>query len=69
MSRGVANIPVSEKLAVSFPEAGALLDVCEHTIRRWVKDGKLPSHREGRRHLIPMYGLREFAKGLGQSKK
>jgi len=45
------------KLALSCAEAAEQLGVSEWTVRRLVRDGKLPSLRIERRVLIPATGL------------
>lgn len=37
---------------VTIPQAAALLDKTERTIRRWVTDGDIPSQHVGRRLMV-----------------
>ena len=43
--------------AVSVKEAARILGVCEHTVRKAVREGRIPSLRLLKRIVIPRAGL------------
>ena len=43
-----------EPLAVPIPEAARLLGISPHTIRAYIREGKIRHVRFGRRVLVPM---------------
>lgn len=45
-----------------IPEVAEALQVRPETVRRWIKEGKIPSQRIGRPILITEKNLREFLK-------
>ena len=47
-----------EPLAVDLKQAAALVSVSVHTLRRYVRQGKLRSTRIGRRVVVPLSELR-----------
>lgn len=56
---------------ITVKEAAALLDCCEETIRRMIRDGKLPAARLGRtyrmrlKHLLPAEDMESQDELLG----
>ena len=45
------------------PEAAKLLGISERTIRRWLKDGKIPANRRPSGHwLVPMRWIEDQMK-------
>lgn len=42
---------------ITVTEAARILDVCDRTIRRYIRDGLIPAKRAGRRILIPRAAL------------
>ena len=49
-----------EPLAVDLKQAAALVSVSVHTLRRYVRQGKLRGTRIGRRVVIPLAELRRI---------
>lgn len=49
-----------ERLALSINEAAELLSLSPWTIRAWIKQGKLPATRLGRRVCVTPQALREL---------
>lgn len=52
----------TKEIAVSVEEAARRLGIGQRNCYRAVADGRLPSLRFGRRLVIPVEALREFAK-------
>lgn len=48
---------INEKLALSIPEAGALLGVSKPHAYKMAKQGLLPILKLGRRHIVPKPAL------------
>lgn len=49
-----------EPITVGVREAGSLLGVSSWTIRRWLRLGKLPAVKLGRRMVVEIGALRRF---------
>lgn len=56
----IPTVPVHLKLAVSVPEAAALVSMSPSTIRRLVLQGVLPTVPHTSRTLIPRAALERF---------
>ncbi|MFC1451775.1 excisionase family DNA-binding protein [Verrucomicrobiota bacterium] len=51
-----------ESESVTLTAAAARLNVHRNTVRAWVKSGRLPAHKDGRRVLIPLAALDAFSR-------
>jgi excisionase family DNA binding protein len=57
------------KLAYSITELAERLGLAERTVRKMVKDGRLPSVRAGDRWLIPVSGISKWLESAGAGVK
>lgn len=55
--------PVSEAEYLSVAEASRIADVDPKTLRRWMKEGKLPRHHAGREHRVRRDELVRYLEG------
>lgn len=53
---------------VTVTEAARIMDVCEDTVRRYIRDGAIPAKRAGRRMLIPKAWLDNWFDNLPDAK-
>lgn len=63
-SRRTELLPVSERLALSVEEAGALLGISRDLAYDLVNQGQIPSVRLGRRLVVPRKALETLMDGL-----
>jgi excisionase family DNA binding protein len=59
LQRREEGLPVSERLALSVEEAGALLGISRDLVYDLVARGELPSVRLGRRLVVPRRALED----------
>lgn len=52
--------PTSDDYLISLPEACKLLDVSDATIRRYIKDGKVPAYNFGKEYKFKLQELADF---------
>lgn len=56
----VYEAPHADDYLVSLPEACKFLDVSDATIRRYIKDGKVPAYNFGKEYKFKIQELSEF---------
>jgi excisionase family DNA binding protein len=56
--------PPSQPQFITIAEAAVRLGVSEKTVRRWIRDGKLPAVRMGSQIRIPLGALLHFIGSL-----
>jgi excisionase family DNA binding protein len=59
-----AKIPLSEKLALTIPEAADLSNVCKSVIYEAVQSRELPAKKRGRSTLILQTALKAWVEGF-----
>ena len=65
--RQCTSLPLSERLALSVEEAGALLGISRDLAYDLVARGELPSLRLGRRLVVPRRALEEALRRLAEA--
>lgn len=48
---------------VTIKQAASRINISEHAVRRWVKDGMIRSVKSGNRVYIPFYSIIKFLYG------
>jgi excisionase family DNA binding protein len=56
----VSSEPTPDDHLISLPEACKLLDISDATIRRYIKDGKIPAYNFGKEYKFKIPELMEF---------
>lgn len=54
------NVPLADDYLISLPEACKYLDVSDATIRRYIKNGKVPAYSFGKEYKFKIQELSEF---------